>query len=36
MLKWKDFTDEQKAYIRELRAAGWSMHDAYIQAACCG
>jgi len=34
--KWKDFTGEQKQYLRELRKEGWSLCEAMIQAACCG
>jgi hypothetical protein len=33
-MKWSDFSEEDKAYIRELRAEGWSLYDAVIQAEC--
>jgi hypothetical protein len=33
-MSWKDLSDEDKAYIRELRAEGWSLYDAVIQAEC--
>lgn len=33
---WADLTKEQREYVKELRAEGWSLWDAVIQAACCG
>jgi hypothetical protein len=34
MPKWSELTKEQKAYIKELRKSGWSLHEAIIQALC--
>lgn len=31
---WKDLSRESREYVKELRAEGWSLWDAIIQAAC--
>jgi hypothetical protein len=31
---WKDLTQAQREYVKRLRAEGWSLYDAMIQAAC--
>ena len=30
--KWTELTKEQKEYVKELRAEGWSLYEAIIQA----